>query len=247
MIQGKPAVIIACEFSGRVREAFANNSCIAFSIDLLPTESPLNKNGNAHHFQGDAIALTSELMRNNCRIDAVIAFPPCTYLCCAGAKHWEGKQQEQLDAIAFFSYFLSLPIPYAIENPVGIMSTVARKPDQIIHPYWFGHGETKKTCLWLNELPYLSPTELMNGREAKIHRMSPGPDRSKNRSRTFQGVADAMGKQWGDFLKKKLCPPPGPHKIDDLAGEGYCRECGLFLHVDEIDSHLCPEGEEKCE
>lgn len=206
MIQGKPAVIIACEFSGRVRDAFERNGCTAISIDLQPTESFASL---SYHLTGDAKTIIEHYRTEYNNIDAVIAFPPCTYLCSAGAKHWEGKKQEQLDAIAFFSYFLTLPIPYAIENPVGIMSTVARKPNQLIQPYWFGEPVQKKTHLWLNGLPKLHPTNNLGSGSRKIHWEPESKSRSKNRSRTFPGVAEAMGKQWGDFLKKKLLAPPG--------------------------------------
>jgi hypothetical protein len=132
--------------------------------------------------------------------DLAICFPPCTDLCSSGARWFEqkrhdGRQQASIDFFLWFCDFHARSI--AIENPVGIMSTIWRKPDQIIHPWQFGHGETKATCLWLKNLPLLKPTNIVSGRENKVHRMSPSPDRWKDRSRTYQGIADAMAEQWG--------------------------------------------------
>lgn len=174
----------------------------AWSCDLIPSadDSP-------YHIQGDVVPLLSE------RWDGVIAFPPCTHLCVSGARwctdHWvtiknkpprwhdgtEKRRQRELGA-NFFMLFAKLTIPYAIENPIGIMSSRWRKPDQVIQPWQFGHGETKATCLWLNQLPPLVPTDVVSGREARIHKMAPGPNRSKERSRTFSGIANAMASQW---------------------------------------------------
>jgi hypothetical protein len=131
----------------------------------------------------------------------MIAFPPCTHLCVSGARWFKEKQREQADAIDFFMTLARAPIPrIAIENPIGIMSTRWRKPDQIIQPWQFGHGETKATCLWLKGLPKLVPTNIVDGRENRVHRMPPGPDRWKERSRTYQGIADAMADQWGNAI-----------------------------------------------
>lgn len=182
-------ILVACEYSGRVRSAFRDLGADAWSCDLLPAED-----NSQHHINGDVLPLLSEPW------DAVIAFPPCTHLCSSGARWFKGKQAEQAKAIEFFMLFANLQIPYAIENPIGIMSSRWRKPDQIIQPWQFGHGETKATCLWLNKLPKLFPTNIVEGREAKVHRMPPGPNRWKERSRTYQGVADAMAHQWTQFL-----------------------------------------------
>jgi site-specific DNA-cytosine methylase len=186
-------VLVACECSGLVRDAFIAKGHNAVSCDLLPSERP------GPHYQGDVL----DLFRKYCGIsefwfDIVIAFPPCTHLAVSGARWFKDKQQEQMAAIEFFYVFTHLPYQkVAIENPVGIMSTKYKKPDQIIQPWQFGHGETKATCLWLKGLPKLIPTNIVEGREHRIHRMAPSPERSKERSRTFTGIADAMAQQWG--------------------------------------------------
>jgi site-specific DNA-cytosine methylase len=180
-------VLVACEYSGAVRDAFDALGHDAWSCDLLDTERW------GHHMKGDAI----EAMQSR-RWDMMIAFPPCTHLSVSGARWFKDKQEEQKAGIAFFMALANANIPrIAIENPIGIMSTRYRKPDQIIQPWQFGHGETKATCLWLKNLPKLTPTNIVEGREARIHRMAPGPDRAKERSRTYQGIADAMAAQWG--------------------------------------------------
>jgi site-specific DNA-cytosine methylase len=130
--------------------------------------------------------------------DLMIAHPPCTHLAVSGARWFKDKQTEQAEALDFVRLLLDAPIPrIALENPVSIISSKIRKPDQIIQPWQFGHGETKATCLWLHGLPPLQPTDIVEGRTARVHRMPPGPDRWKERSRTFQGIADAMASQWG--------------------------------------------------
>jgi site-specific DNA-cytosine methylase len=130
--------------------------------------------------------------------DLMIAHPPCTHLAVSGARWFKDKREEQAEALDFVRLLLDAPIPrIALENPVSIISSKIRKPDQIIQPWQFGHGETKATCLWLMGLPPLQPTDIVEGRTARVHRMSPGPDRWKERSRTFQGIADAMAAQWG--------------------------------------------------
>ena len=130
--------------------------------------------------------------------DLMVAHPPCTHLAVSGARWFKDKQEEQAEALDFVRLLLDAPIPrIALENPVSIISSRIRKPDQIIQPWQFGHGETKATCLWLKGLPPLVPTDVVNGREAVVHRMPPGPDRWKLRSLTYQGVADAMAAQWG--------------------------------------------------
>jgi hypothetical protein len=128
----------------------------------------------------------------------MIAFPPCTHLAVSGARWFKEKQAEQAEAIRFFTSLANANVPrIAIENPIGIMSTHYRKPDQIIHPWQFGHGEVKATCLWLKNLPLLTPTNIVDGRIARVHREPPSPERWKNRSRTYQGIADGMAEQWG--------------------------------------------------
>jgi hypothetical protein len=156
------------------------------SCDLLPTERP------GPHYQGDVFDIIWDGW------DLMIAHPPCTHLAVSGARWWQGKLVEQAEALAFVRALMAAPIPrIAIENPVSKISTAIRKPDQIVQPWQFGHGETKATCLWLKGLPKLVPTQVVGGREARIHKMSPGPDRWKERSRTYQGIADALASQWG--------------------------------------------------
>lgn len=179
-------VLVACEFSGIVRDAFAARGHDAWSCDLLPSERPGN------HIQGDVL----EVLKDGW--DLLIAHPPCTHLAVSGARWFKDKRAEQEDAVKFFMALANSPIPrVCIENPISIMSTRWRKPDQISQPWQFGHGETKATCLWLKNLPLLTPTKVVDGREARVHKEPPGPDRWKNRSRTFQGIADAMAEQWG--------------------------------------------------
>lgn len=130
----------------------------------------------------------------------LIAFPPCTHLAVSGARWFKDKAKEQADALRFVRELMDAPIPrIAIENPISVISTKIRKPDQIIQPWMFGHGETKATCLWLKNLPPLKPTQIVDGREARVHRASPGPDRWKERSRTLPGIAKAMAEQWGSL------------------------------------------------
>lgn len=181
-------VLVACEYSGRVRDAFTRAGWDAWSCDLLPTESP------GQHVQGDVLALLGDGW------DLLVAHPPCTHLAVSGARHFARKRAsgEQAAALDFVRQLLDAPIPrIALENPVSIISTAIRKPDQIIQPWQFGHGETKATCLWLKGLPPLVPTCIVDGRANTVHRMPPSPDRWKNRSRTYQGIADAMALQWG--------------------------------------------------
>jgi hypothetical protein len=174
-------VLIACEFSGIVRDAFIKRGHDAMSCDLLPSESP------GPHYQGDVMQIIDR------GLDLMIAHPPCTHLAVSGARWFKEKKVEQAEAIAFFMMLACAPIDkICIENPVSIMSTQWRKPDQIIQPWQFGHGETKATCLWLKNLPKLTPTKIVEGREARVHRMPPSPDRWRERSRTFQGIAVAM-------------------------------------------------------
>jgi site-specific DNA-cytosine methylase len=180
-------VLVACEYSGTVRDAFAARGHDAWSCDLLPTERPGN------HYQGDVFDIIDDSW------DMMIAHPPCTHLAVSGARWFKDKQVEQSLALDFVRRLLDAPIPrIALENPVSIISSRIRKPDQIIQPWQFGHGETKATCLWLKNLPKLVPTNIVEGREARIHKMPPGPDRWKERSRTFEGIAHAMAAQWGN-------------------------------------------------
>jgi len=182
-------VLVACEYSGRVRNAFAALGHDAMSCDLLPTDTPGN------HYEGDVFDIINDGW------DLMIAHPPCTHLSVSGARHFAAKQKSgvQQKALEFVRRLFDAPIPkIALENPISIISSRIRKPDQIIQPWQFGHGETKATCLWLKGLPLLVPTNIVNGREARVHKMSPSPDRWKLRSTTYQGIADAMANQWGN-------------------------------------------------
>ena len=198
-------VLIACEFSGTVRDAFLKAGHDAISCDLEPTDIP------GPHYQGDVFDIIND------GFDLMIAHPPCTHLAVSGARHFakkiaDGRQQQGID---LFMALVNSNIPhYAIENPIGIMSSKYRKPDQIIQPWEYGHGVTKSTCLWLKDLPLLKPTNVVD--KGKIwtaksgKRMSqwyydssclPPREREKMRNKTFQGIADAMVQQWGDYLR----------------------------------------------
>jgi hypothetical protein len=179
-------VLVACEYSGRVRDAFIAKGHDAISCDLLPTDA------EGPHHQGDV----TELLRLGW--DLLIAHPPCTHLAVSGSRWFKDKVKEQAEALIFVQALMDAPIPkIAIENPISVISSRIRKPDQIIHPWQFGHGETKATCLWLKGLPKLMPTNIVEGREAKVHRMPPGPNRWKLRSTTYAGIAAAFADQWG--------------------------------------------------
>lgn len=179
-------VLVACEYSATVREAFAAKGHEAVSCDLLPTEIP------GPHYEGNVLDILYD------KWDLMIAHPPCTHLAVSGARWFKEKQAEQKEALDFVRYLLSAPIDrIALENPISIISSKIRKPDQIIQPWMFGHGETKATCLWLKGLPLLQATNVVDGREARVHKMPPSPDRWKERSRTFKGIAQAMADQWG--------------------------------------------------
>ena len=181
-------VLVACEFSGIVRDAFADRGHDAYSCDLLHTE----REGN--HFLCDVRRVMYD---ENWKWDLMIAHPPCTYLAVSGARWWKDRQKEQQEALEFVQLLLNAPIEkIALENPIGLISTRIRKPDQIIQPWQFGHGETKATCLWLKGLPKLVPTNIVEGREPRIHKMGPSKDRWKKRSRTMVGIAEAMADQW---------------------------------------------------
>jgi site-specific DNA-cytosine methylase len=187
-IKGKEMkVLVACEYSGTVRDAFIAAGHDAMSCDLLPTDSP------GPHYQGDVMDILGQCW------DLMIAHPPCTHLAVSGARWFKDKQTEQAEALDFVRFLMNAPIPrIAIENPISIISSRIRKPDQIIQPWMFGHGETKATCLWLKNLPKLAPTNIVEGREARIHKMPPSADRWKKRSMTFLGIAKAMADQWGE-------------------------------------------------
>jgi len=182
-------ILVACEYSGIVRSAFAALGHNAWSCDLLPTEIP------GQHYQGDVRDLLKE------KWDLMIAHPPCTHLAVSGARYFYRKQAEQAEALEFVRLLMNAPIEHiAIENPISVISSRIRKPDQIIQPWQFGHGETKATCLWLKNLPKLQPSNIVEGREQRVHKMPPSPDRWKERSRTFQGIANAMAEQWSRHL-----------------------------------------------
>lgn len=184
-------ILIACEESQVVTKAFRKQGHNAFSCDLQHCSG-----GHPEwHYRGDVF----DIIYNH-KWDMMIAFPPCTHLAASGARWFKEKQADgrQQEGIDFFMYLVNLDIPkIAIENPIGIMSTNYRKPDQIIQPWQFGHGETKATCLWLKNLPLLQSTNIVSGREQKTWKMRPSPERSKLRSKTFIGIAEAMAEQWG--------------------------------------------------
>lgn len=191
-------VLIACEYSGVVRDAFAKRGHDAWSCDILPSDSPGN------HYQCDLL----DLLQHGYHWDLMIAHPPCTDIAVSGAawfkeKIADGRQQKALD---FVKTLMEAEIDHiAIENPVSVISSKIRKPDQIIQPWQFGHMEQKKTCLWLTNLPKLIPTNnvyedmmlLPKNRRERLHYLPPSEDRAKLRSKTFQGIADAMAEQWG--------------------------------------------------
>ena len=183
-------VLVACEYSGRVRDAFAARGHDAWSVDLLPSESDTGQ-----HIQGDVLdVIASE------RWDLMVAHPPCTDLAVSGARWFAEKRKDgrQQSALAFVEALLDAPIDrIALENPVSIISSHIRPASQYIQPWQFGHGETKKTGLWLKGLPLLQPTNIVEGREQRVWRMAPSPTRWKERSRTFEGIAEAMAQQWG--------------------------------------------------
>jgi hypothetical protein len=191
-------VLVACEYSGRVRDAFIARGHDAVSCDLLPTDAP------GPHYQGDVRDLLSQ------HWDLLIAFPPCTYLCSSGL-HWNkrvpGRAAQTQDALAFVRLLLDAPIKHiALENPVGCISTQIRKPDQVIQPWQFGHPESKTTCLWLKGLKPLVPTRVLdkpasgrwqNQTASGQNKLAPSEDRWKIRSLTYPGIAQAMADQWG--------------------------------------------------
>jgi site-specific DNA-cytosine methylase len=190
-------ILIACEYSGTVREAFSKLGHDAWSCDILETEILGN------HLQCDVREILGDGW------DMMIAHPPCTHLAVSGARWFKDKKLEQAEALEFVRLLLNAPIErIALENPISIISSHIRKPDQIIQPWQFGHGETKATCLWLQNLPKLQPTNIVEGREQRIWKMPPGENRWKERSRTFEGIAQAMANQWGNVqteTKRSIC------------------------------------------
>jgi hypothetical protein len=196
-------VLIACEFSGVVREAFRRRGHDAWSADLLPATD-----GSKFHFEGDATDLLGggivcTTHSNPFHWDLLIAHPPCTRLCNSGVRwlHERDLWDDMREACALFKAFLDAPIPrVAIENPVmhrHAREIIGRGPDFTVQPWQFGHGEVKRTCFWTKGLPPLRPTHIVDGREARVHKMSPGPDRWAKRSITYTGIAEAMAEQWG--------------------------------------------------
>lgn len=194
-------VLVACEFSGVVRRAFRDRGHDAYSCDLLDSED-----NSPHHFKADVCDVISGWW------DLMIAHPPCTHLAVSGAQHFKHKLPQQAEALEFVQMLMNAPIErIAVENPISIISSRIRKPDQIVQPYQYGHDHSKKTCLWLKNLPTLTPTRYVaprmvghlprwsNQTDAGGHKLSPSPDRWKIRSRTFEGIAAAMADQWGSL------------------------------------------------
>ena len=179
-------VLVACEYSGRVRDAFIAQGHDAISCDLLPTDAA------GPHYQGNVEDILSD------GYDLMVAHPPCTHLAVSGSRHFWRKEKEQKEALDFVRLLMDAPIDrWCIENPVSVISSAIRQPDCIIQPWEHGHGECKTTCLWLKNLPKLKPSNIVEGREQKIHMVPPGPNRWKIRSTPYEGVALAMGQQWG--------------------------------------------------
>lgn len=186
-------VLVACEFSGVVRRAFRQHGHEAWSCDLLPAED------GGEHLVDDALAA----VHRDGPWDLLVCHPPCTHLAVSGARWFKHRRREQAEALVFVHQLLTAPVRYiALENPVGVISSRIRRPDQVIQPWQFGHGETKATCLWLKNLPKLVPTDIVAGRTPRVHYASPGPDRWKQRSRTLDGIANAMAGQWGAVVSR---------------------------------------------
>lgn len=191
-------VLIGCECSGIVRDAFRARGHDAWSCDLKPCER-----GSRFHYQTDVRNIILSRAAG-APWDLGIFFPECTDLCVSGARWFPAKRADgsQQHSIDFFIGLTNCAIPkWAIENPIGIMSTHYRKPDQIIQPWQFGHGETKATCFWLHGLPKLVPTDIVTGRENRVHRMAPSATRAADRARTYPGIARSMAEQWGQVLR----------------------------------------------
>ena len=185
-------VLVGCEFSGTVRDAFAARGHDAWSCDVLPSETP------GQHYQGDLRDML------DAGWDLLICHPPCTHLAVSGARWFKDKKDEQAHGLGFVLQLWAAPVDrVALENPISILSSRWRKPDQILQPWQFGHGETKATCLWLRGLPKLQPTQIVEGREPRVHFAAPGEDRWKERSRTIPGIAVAMADQWGNHERSR--------------------------------------------
>lgn len=181
-------ILVGCEFSGIVRNAFRERGHDAWSCDWLSPEDD-----SLYHLRTDVRDVLDDGW------DLAISHPPCTHLASSGARWFKGKEKQQQQALDFVAELMTAPIPsIALENPIGVISTYIRKPDQIIQPWMFGHGEVKATCLWLKNLPKLLPTRKVKGRKARVHLEPPSPERWKNRSRTYVGIAQAMASQWGN-------------------------------------------------
>jgi hypothetical protein len=184
--------IVGCEFSGAVRRELRARGVAAYSCDLESAED------GGPHIRGNVLDVIDDGW------DLGIFHPPCTRLAVSGARWFAQYRDEQEQALEFVRRLLAADIPHvALENPVSVISSQIRKPDQVIQPWQFGHGETKATCLWLKNLPALVPTSIVEGRVARVHLEPPGPDRWKNRSRTYAGVAQAMAEQWGRYLQQE--------------------------------------------
>ena len=210
----KLKILVACEESQRVCIAFRKLGHEAYSCDVLPC--------SGGHPEWHLLQNVTLLLKK--KWDLIIAFPPCTDLCVSGAKHFERKRKDgsQQKSIDFFMLFANADCEHiVIENPIGIMSSLWRKPDQIIQPWMFGHGETKATCLWLKGLPKLKPTNIVPGREARVHKMPPSKDRWKERSRTYSGIAKAMAEQWGGYIIPKEYEPYEIKKVSEITFELY--------------------------
>lgn len=190
----KLRILIGCEFSQIVTRAFRDKGHDAYSCDLLPTEGETE-----WHIQGDVLDILNDGW------DMAIFHPPCTHLAVSGARWFKDKQKEQAEALDFVRTLLNAPIPrIALENPVSVISTRIRKPDQIVQPYQFGDPYQKTTCLWLKGLPKLKPTNIVEGREQKCWKEPPSPNRWKNRSRTYPGLAEAMAEQWNFLIQNEI-------------------------------------------
>lgn len=194
-------VLVACEFSGVVRQAFRALGHDAYSCDILPAEDE-----SMHHLQWDVLeVIKPSFWKEGKYWDLMIAHPPCTHLAVSGARWFKEKVKEQAEALDFVQALLDAPIPrIALENPISVISSKIRKPTQIIHPWMFGHGEVKATCLWLKGLPPLAPTMVVEGREPRVWKLPPSPDRWKERSRTYPGIAAAMASQWGGLAVEEI-------------------------------------------
>lgn len=202
-------VLVACEFSGRVRDAFLKAGCDAWSCDLLPTEV------KGPHIQDDVLNHLDEGW------DLMVAHPPCTHLAVSGAKHFHKKAKRQRKALEFVLQLLNAPIHrICLENPVSVISTRICKPTQIIQPWMFGEPYTKATCLWLKRLPNLHPTNVVGQRIPEVFLEPPSEERWKNRSRTYKGVAYAMARQWGDLEVKNY----GPRMREAIRSKHVIRE-----------------------